>query len=399
MNSSSSVSPVRRLARWWQRRGLARARRRTADPMAANAALNAAEIRHGRTRLVSTPLTIQAMTTLVCNLRCPFCRREEPAYRAHIDGLDADGRHMSWEIVERLLAVAPHATHFTLTPLGEPTLHRDFGRLLDRCRAIGLRNLDMTTNAAHLPDAMCEQIVRSGFHLVYLSIDSSDPATFAAMRVGTTLTEVEAGIERLSDWKRRLGSATPTLRIAATFERRNIEHLPDLVDFAARHAVAAVIVQRMDVGELVDPQWDLTEHPEITHRAIDEAQRRAARHGIELRLHFALANVTEPTDGAATRLTDLCTHPWHFAVVDIDGDVRPCCWADICLGNLRETPDFDAIWNGETARAMRADFLAGRLPAGCVGKHCGVSARWEQISAAASPSPPPRPRASVPPSA
>ena len=80
-------------------------------------------------------------------------------------------------------------------------------------------------------------------------------------------------------------------------------------------------------------------------------------------------------------LTDLCTYPWNFVVVDVNGDVRPCCWASIRTGNLAEAPDFDAVWNGPEAQRLRADFLAGQLPGGCIDKHCGVSAKWLERSA------------------
>lgn len=398
-----SVSLAQRVARGYRRMRLARQRTCAPDPAAANAALNAAEIRHGCTRLRSTPLTIQLMTTWLCNLRCPFCRREMPDHRAHIESLDADASHLPWEVVERVFAVAPHALSVTLTPLGEPTLYRHWERLLDRAGAIGLTNLEMTTNGTRFPEALCEKIVRAGFREIHLSVDSDDPETFAAMRLGTTLEKVEAGLDRFNAAKRRLGSARPSLHIAATFDRRNIEHLPRLVDFAARHGAVEIIVQKMEIYDPASVADDLTRHAALTRRMVDEAQRRGRERGVRVRLHYALLNQigeAAAVEGAARssaamhagddiprRLTDLCTHPWHFIVVDTNGDVRPCCWAAVRFGNLVETPDFDAVWNGEVARQMRADFLRNRLTPGCLDKHCGVSAAWARVTAAGSASP------------
>ncbi|MBN1477655.1 radical SAM protein [Candidatus Sumerlaeota bacterium] len=389
-----SVAPIqhlRRAMRGFRRLQLQRDRRRASDRAQANAALNAVEIRHGRTRLRSTPVTIQVMTTLVCNLRCPFCRREEEGYRRWIDSLSADERHMPWEVVEKILAVAPHAHAISLTPLGEPTLYRHWDRFLDRAMELGLDNLEMTSNATVLPDAMCERLILAGFRAVHLSIDSTDEERFGQMRLGTTLGHVEGNLARLREWKRRLGSDRPEVQIASTLSRENIEELPALVDFAARHGASDLIVQKMEMGPECDPRDDLVHHPEITRGAIAEARRRAEGHGLNLLVHFAMTNLVTAGDGegdassqsvlGAHSLTDLCAHPFHYLVVDINGDARPCCWASVRFGNLAEAPDFEAVWNSELARRVRADFLAGRLTPGCIDRHCGVSQRWDQLRA------------------
>jgi MoaA/NifB/PqqE/SkfB family radical SAM enzyme len=388
--SPAPIQHLRRAMRGFRRLQLQRDRRRESDRARANTALNAAEIRHGRTRLRSTPITIQVMTTLVCNLRCPFCRREEEGYRGWIDSLSADERHMSWEVVEKILSVAPHAHAISLTPLGEPTLYRHWDRFLDRSMELGLDNLEMTSNATVLPDAMCERLILAGFRAIHFSIDSTDDERFRRMRVGTSLDQVERNLARLSEWKRRLGSARPDVQVASTLSRENVEELPALVDFAARHGASDLIVQKMEMGPECDPRDDLVHHPEITQRAIAEARRRAQRHGLHLMEHFAMTNLvtggdsgegcaSSPAAPEASTLTDLCIHPFHYLVVDINGDARPCCWASVKFGNLAEAPDFDAVWNSEVARQMRADFLSERMTPGCIDKHCGVSQRWDQL--------------------
>lgn len=387
MLSAPKVSPVRRVARWWRRNRLAQLRLSGPDPVAANTALNAAEIHHRRTRLVSTPTRIHLMTTWLCNLRCPFCKREEDETRLHMKSLTADQRHMDWGVLEKILPIARCAQEITFTPLGEPTLHRDWDHLLDRCQELGLHNLEMTSNIAGYSDGLCEQLVRSGFRKVVCSIDSSNPETFARMRVGTTLDDVVSSLDRINEWKRRLDSKTPELVLAATFDRDNIEDLPALIDFASHHGFTVIVVQRMEPLGDADPEQDLLHHQEITVRMVNEAQRRAEAKGVGLVVHFGMINKMESLESrTATQhinsLTDLCTYPWNFIVVDVNGDVRPCCWASIKTGNLAEAPDFDAVWNCPEAQRLRADFIAGRLPGGCIDKHCGVSAKWDKAIAA-----------------
>jgi hypothetical protein len=58
-----------------------------------------------------------------------------------------------------------------------------------------------------------------------------------------------------------------------------------------------------------------------------------------------------------------CTDPWKFLILRADGDVCLCCRSP-AVGNLRERP-LDAILDGEPARAMRRELLAGELAEHC----------------------------------
>jgi MoaA/NifB/PqqE/SkfB family radical SAM enzyme len=59
-----------------------------------------------------------------------------------------------------------------------------------------------------------------------------------------------------------------------------------------------------------------------------------------------------------------CSEPWTTINVNAAGEVRPCCFNDQVLGDLT-TQSLDEVWNGQAYRRLRADHLAGRVPAGC----------------------------------
>ena len=76
-------------------------------------------------------------------------------------------------------------------------------------------------------------------------------------------------------------------------------------------------------------------------------------------------------DMSGKTLVEKCHYPWYNLLIDTDGDVRPCCWADISWGNLNRL-DFEQIWNGPSAVGMRQAFLANRVPRSCQKRHCRV---------------------------
>ena len=70
-------------------------------------------------------------------------------------------------------------------------------------------------------------------------------------------------------------------------------------------------------------------------------------------------------------LVEKCNYPWYNLMIDVDGEVRPCCWVAASWGNLN-SKEFDEIWNGPSAVSMRQSFLADRVPVPCRKKHCRV---------------------------
>jgi MoaA/NifB/PqqE/SkfB family radical SAM enzyme len=346
-----------------------------------NARLNWREFWHGRVSLHSFPLHIQVGTNLTCNLRCIFCRRQAPQERARLAALPPEQREMSPRLIDELFRLIPYAEIVNLTPYGEPLLFSRLPDLLARYKQLGTSNLALTTNGLLLNEEMARLIVSSGVFILFLSIDSCDPEVYAGMRVGSDLGKVEEGIERVNRWKAQLQSEFPRLILASTFMRRNIEQLPGMVDFAARHNIEEISVQLMEMETPEIVSESLEPYRDLARQMLLHAEDKARTKKVRLNLHLALRNLLgaggsrrfdpEPQQAQCARLIDLCRFPWYFIYIDTNGDVRPCCYASICWGNLARQ-DFQSIWNGTAALAMRRAFLDNILPEYCRGKHCRI---------------------------
>lgn len=389
------VSSIRQLGRWGKRTYLET--RLSAAPSREkkfwNERLNWREFWHKRTQLRSMPLYVQIGTNWTCNLHCFFCRREVAPYKQQFKEMPANELQISPAVYEAVKAILPYTVTFSLTPLGEPLMYSKFGKFLELHEELGSENLCFTTNGVLIDDRKAEQIVRSRCGTVYMSMDSCNPERYAKLRVGATLDKFEAGLGRLIEWKKKLGSDLPKIAFACTFMRMNIEDLPDMVRYAARWGVDQVIVQLMEPEEpSLEPEM-LWHHVPLTAKMVAEAQRLARETGIYLNVGLALKNllsahaaakgetfesdrgdaieVDSSIDTRGKMLVEKCRFPWSSLLIDTDGDCRPCCWAGSSYGNLNER-GFEGIWNGPLIQDMRRDFLNNHVPEGCRKKHCRV---------------------------
>lgn len=350
----------------------------------ANSELNWREFWHGQTVLKSFPRKIQVGTNWTCNLKCTFCRLTQESTQERLRPMPMKEREISDRVYETLMGILPYVETFQLTPLGEPLLWSRLPEVLEFCARERTGNLALTTNGMLLTEEKAEMLVRAGLDLMFVSIDSSDPETYAAMRVGGKLEKVEAGLERVNRWKEKLHSTRPCLVMASTFMRSNIEHLPAMVDFAKRHRFDELSVQLMEIENPDQAPEFLGKHIDLTREMVEKAMRRGEETGQRVNIHLALKNLltsrgmdlqdSPSMKSISTRhmtLIDKCHYPWYYLLVDTDGDVRPCCWASTSWGNLNRD-DFQSVWNGELAQTMRRNFLRDHIPASCRGKHCRV---------------------------
>ena len=345
---------------------------------------------HGRLRLASFPRYVQVGTNWTCDLSCDFCRRQWDD-RDRLRALAPDQRELPESVLEALLRILPYAESFSLTPLGEPLLYSGLDRILDCHRALSEPNLMLTTNGNALSDARARRLVECRVRRLYVSVDSADPAQYAALRRGGRLERVSQGLQATRHWRERSGGPWPEVVILATLQRSNVEGLADLVRYGRAMGARAVAVQIMDLYDPASQSASLACDAPALVRCVRQGRAEAARDGaVDLWLTTGARNLIRASADGAALLAEIdgpvaagpppafptplsrCAFPWSSLMVDTNGEARPCCWASYAYGNLARD-GFDAVWNGPAARALRQSFLDGVLPAGCRSAHCRVT--------------------------
>lgn len=61
-----------------------------------------------------------------------------------------------------------------------------------------------------------------------------------------------------------------------------------------------------------------------------------------------------------------------------NGDVRPCCYTPVVVGNLYQQ-SLEEIWNGEVYKKMRQAFSQGQLPDVCKLDNCSCSLYYKYL--------------------
>jgi cyclic pyranopterin phosphate synthase len=125
-----------------------------------------------------------------CNYRCTYCMPEDGV--SHVDRADI----LSFEEIAALVGcfVRLGVERVRLTG-GEPTVRRDLVDLVRMLRALpGLREIALSTNG-HLLTALAAPLRAAGVDRLNVSIDTLDPARFAAITRRGDLSSVLAGVE------------------------------------------------------------------------------------------------------------------------------------------------------------------------------------------------------------
>ncbi len=286
----------------------------------------------------------QIEPTTVCNLRCAMCER---------DRLETVG-HMGLAQFEHILDELDGLQAVKLQGLGEPMLNPDFLGMMRALRARGIRAYSALNVTQIGPDSA--EALASVADRVELSLDSADPAQFAAIRRGACLEDVVARVRVLVEARNRRGQflELSANAVVHTADREALRALFELVGRLGLDRLNLNVVQFWDVGRGETPPATLTAAD--LGKLAREVRRLSRRWGLPARL-------MGPTAGYEN-----C--PWYRGGIYVSwqGYVTPCCQRPdprtIHFGNLLEQP-FEAIWHSEAYRGFREALAAGRPPETC----------------------------------
>lgn len=179
--------------------------------------------------------------TDVCNFRCTYCLPE--GYRK------VHGRPQPLSIAEMIRAVRAFARlglwKVRLTG-GEPTLRSDFTQVARAIAAVPeIRQLAMTTNGYRL--AECARAWRdAGISTINISVDSLDPARFAAITGHDRLAEVLRGVSAAQ------AAGFDSVKLNAVLMRGiNDDELAAMIDFVAAHDLSLRFIEVMRTNDNV----------------------------------------------------------------------------------------------------------------------------------------------------
>lgn len=326
------------------------------------------------------PFLVAWNLTRQCNLRCGHCyidagenlslspsfpgsrlgtNCQVPAWEpTELGGSTELTREEGFSLIDDIASVNPD-TILVLTG-GEPLLYK---YTLDFAGYASKKGLMVVvgTNGILLDDPMVKRLMDSGVSGVGVSLDSLDPSKHDTFRgyAGAWKRAMEA-IERC----RRHGLPFQIHNSVMSFNWRDV---PQMVEFAHLHGARVVNFFFMVCTGRGEKLTDITpqQYEEVLSTLIDLQERYP---GMLIRArcapHFKRIayqkNPHSPVTKAEGYMGGGCLAGTHYCRIAPDGEVTPCPYMPLSVGNIRHDR-FSRIWEDATVfRDMRSPQLKGK---------------------------------------
>lgn len=297
-----------------------------------------------------------------CNYNCIMCQkssRDANSYTVH------SHRYIDFEKLRKFLTDQHQFIAVVRISGGEPFMYPHFEELIDLLNNLKLR-YTLQTNGSILPEPILKKLTPNCLNISF-SIDSAVPKTYAYMRAGGKLAQVQQNISRINWQKKQQKSKTPFLNVAAACFTFNIDELPQLVQFCYDHKIPSLSLSE---GAYYNTPKIKNEHfirnnPNQIHHAVNRAQRLADKLGITLRLNSPILYFQkEENQLIANRNPKVGCFDYYFTC-----SITPEAWVKICpLSNPVEPLNLENsghFWNSPQMQKNRAVLRTNNFPETC----------------------------------
>ncbi len=287
----------------------------------------------GIPRVWGEPTTLTIEPTTACNLGCPECP----------SGLKSFTRptgNVKIETVDLVLdQLASKLTYLNYYFQGEPYIHKDFFRLIEKANEKGVYTCT-STNAHFINDKSAEATIKSGLDKLIISLDGITQEVYESYRIHGQLDKVLSGAKKIIEWKKKLKSQTPLVVFQFLVVKPN-EHQIEDAQLLAEEIGADKI--NFKTAQIYDFENGNPLIPTL---------EKYSRYKKNSNGKYVIKN----------KLDNQCWRMWRGTVLTWDGKVIPCCFdkdAKHQMGDI--TADlFKTVWRSEPYMNFRKGVLKSR---------------------------------------
>jgi putative heme d1 biosynthesis radical SAM protein NirJ2 len=286
-------------------------------------------------------MIISWSTTNACDLNCPHCYRDA--------GKAAPNELTTSEAKALLKQISEAGFKIMIFSGGEPLLREDIFELVEYATGQGLRPV-FGTNGILLTRETVQRLRDSGAVAMGISLDSIDPEkhdSFRGMPGGFDKTL--NGMENCREMGLRFQMHTTVM----DWNYNEIEQVTDLaVELGASAHHIFFLVPTGRAAHLASGIMNAKKYEDLLARIMDKQKEIP----IELKPTCAPQFMRiAKQKGIKMRFTRGCIAGITYCLIGPTGDVQPCAYLNMNLGNVRERP-FTEIWQNspvfERLRAM-----------------------------------------------
>lgn len=281
-----------------------------------------------------SPHFISIETTNFCNLHCPECpvgmSKSSITQKSTFD----------IEVYKKLLdELSPTLHHVILYFQGEPFLNNRLVDLIRLTHNAGIYS-STSTNGQFLNRSVAKEIVLSGLDKLIVSIDGTTQQVYESYRVGGNLQKAIDGITFITEWKKELKSLTPFVEIQFLVLKTNEHQMKEMKKLAKLLKVQRLSFKSAQLYDFENGNEFLT------------TQNRYARYKITKGGKYNIKG----------RQANRCWRIWSGAVMNVHGEVLPCCFdksSAHSFGNIIDS-SFLNCWHGTKASDFRRGIANNR---------------------------------------
>lgn len=296
-------------------------------------------------------------TTNACNLYCAHCYRES--------GEKAKGELNTEEGKKLIEEIARAGFHIMIFSGGEPLSRPDIFELIAYAKAQGLRPV-LGTNGTLITPEVAQKLKDSGLMAAGISLDSLDKSKHDKLR------GQEGAWDAAVRGMKNCLAAGLGFQIHTTIMDWNEPEIEDIMDFAveigarAHHIFFLVPTGRGE--DIVDMALDREAYEDVLRRIMTKAKEVP----IEVKPTCAPQFIRVAAQvGKEQRFSKGCLAGTTYCIISPKGDVQPCAYMKMEIGNVRDLP-FDEIWeNNEVFKTLRTMDYSGQCGDCGFGKTCG----------------------------
>ncbi len=328
-------------------------------------------------QVVNAPFMVVWDFTHTCNLRCIHCYMD--AQKPLPDELDTDeAKHLVEELADAGVVVIAFSG-------GEPLMRKDFFEVAAHAHKNDIY-VALATNGTLVTPVMAERIRDAGVEYVEISVDGKDAESHDAMRgIPGAFDRTIAGV------KNSVAAGFYTC-IATTVTRANYTEVPEIYGLASDLGVNRFMCfnfiptgrgagmagqdispeERMNLMRYLMARTREGSGPEALTTAPQIAPAALAGEGGVPVGHFYAGEAIEGKTGLLADFIGGCGAGRLYCSIEPEGNVQPCVFMPIVVGNVRDAPFLDIWHSSEVLQKLRDRSLLSGACANCRNKYiCG----------------------------
>lgn len=281
-----------------------------------------------------SPSFISVEVADFCNLHCPECPVGTSKYPKN------EKKKFDLELFKKLIdELKPTLQHVILYFQGEPFLNRQLSKFIRYAHESNIYT-STSTNGQFLTSKNVNDIVASGLDKLIVSIDGTTQETYQSYRIGGNLERALNGVKEVLHCRTVLKSPTPLVEIQFIVLKTNEHQLNEMRKLAKKLNVDLLTFK---TAQLYDFENGNSLMPE---------QNKYSRYKKDSTGKFIIKG----------RQANRCWRLWNGAVVNVNGEVLPCCFdknSEYSFGNIVDD-SFSTCWKNKNASNFRGKILQNR---------------------------------------